>query len=185
MRAWTSVLAAAVILWPAAPAAAQLPERGARSLQLSPGGSSRVGVWKMVSERTNLGVDVGVALGRGGSDDADVEDRTSWSLAVAPSLKRYAEPVGPFAPYLFASVPLGVQRQAFGDSGVQSGWSIGGALAAGLDWFPARGVSLGAHAGLAASHNLFGFDADGGPGVDAESDRFATFGSGLSLHIYF
>lgn len=183
MRAWTSVLAAAVVLWSAAPAAAQLPARGARSLQLSPGGDSRVGVWKMVSERTSVGVDVGVALSREGS--GELEERTSWGLAVAPSLKRYAAPVGPFAPYLFASVPLGVQRQAFGAEGVQRGWSVGGALAAGLDWFPARRVSLGAHAGVLANRDFRSFDGDGGPGDEATYNRFATFGSGLSLHIYF
>jgi hypothetical protein len=81
MRAWTGVLAGLVGLSLAAPAAAQLPEPGARSLRLASGGDTQVGVWKMVSGRTALGLEAGVGLGRESRDD---EDRTSWELTAAP-----------------------------------------------------------------------------------------------------
>lgn len=182
MKAWSSVLAAAAGLWLAAPAAAQLPERGARSLQLSPYGDVQAGMWRMVSERSNLGLDVGVLLARGSDDDSD---RSSAALTVAPSLKRYGAPTGRFAPYLFASVPLGVQRHELDGDADQEGWSVGGSLAAGLDWFPVRGASLGAHAGVHASYSSRALGGGGRPEVEDVGTTFGTFGSGLSLHIYF
>lgn len=186
MKAWASVLVAAAGLWLASPAAAQLPERGARSLRLSPNGDTQVGAWKMVSERASLGLDVGVALSRGGVSGDEDGDRTTLGLTVAPSLKRYGAPLGRFAPYLFGSLPLGLQRAGRGDDADQDGWTVGGALAAGLDWFPVRGVSLGAHAGLQASYMSRSFGgAAGQPDVEDATSIFGTFGSGMGLHIYF
>ncbi|HEX8272586.1 MAG TPA: hypothetical protein VF615_08025 [Longimicrobiaceae bacterium] len=182
MRAWTVVLAGAVGLSLAGPAAAQLPERGARSLRLSSSGDTQVGVWKMVSGRTALGLEAGVALGRESRDD---EDRTTWGLTAAPSFKRYGAPVGPFAPYLFGSVPLGLERVGQPRGTTRTGWVVGGALAAGLDWFPVPRASVGAHAGVEARRESQSFDDGFVDEPGARSTVFRTFGTGLSLHIYF
>jgi len=175
MRAWTSVLAAVAGLSLAAPVAAQLPERGAWSLELSPAGDAQIGVWKMRSERTNLGVDFGLRLDR--TDHAGsgpIGERTFLGLIVAPSIKRYGTPVGPFAPYLFGSVPFGVEQKEIGGS--SAWWMVGGSLAAGLDWFPVRNVSVGGRAGILASYR----DSSAQSVTDV-----GTFSSGLSLHFYF
>ena len=180
------MLAGVVGLSLPATAAAQLPERGARSLQLSPVGDTQVGVWKMVPERANLGVDVAVALTRVGNGGDGGDDLSFVGFTAAPSLKRYGAPLGRFAPYLFASVPLGLQRGELGGDADQDGWTVGGALAAGLDWLPVRGVSLGAHAGVRASYGSSSFGRPAGqPDVEDATTTFGTFGSGLSLHIYF
>lgn len=182
MRAWTVVLAGVVGLSLAAPAAAQLPEQGARSLRLSSSGDTQVGAWKMVSARTGLGLEAGVALGRESRDD---EDGTYWGLTAAPSFKRYGAPVGPFAPYLFGSVPLGLERTGHPTGSTRTGWTVGGALAAGLDWFPVPRASVGAHAGVEVLRESQSFDDGPVSGPGARSTVFGTFGSGLSLHIYF
>ena len=182
MRAWASVLAVVAGLSAAGPAAAQLPERGAWSLQLSPAENPRVGAWRMASERTNLGVAVGVGVTRSEQEGGD--EGTSWSLTVSPPVKRYAPPVGPFPPYLFGSVPLGIQREEFGDDAEGSDCTVGAALAGGLDWFPVRGVSVGGHPGFHVVRNASRSETRF-TDLESTSTVLGTFGSGLTLHIYF
>jgi hypothetical protein len=176
------VLAAGLAL--AAPGTAQVPQAGARSFQLSPHGETRVGGWKMVSDRTSLGLAVGLNVGRTGREDEDEETRTS--VAVAPSLKRYGGAVGPVAPYLFGSLPLSLERSS--TDGVD--WSrrvlrLGGALGVGVDWFPVRGVSLGSHVGVHARREWGRTSFGESPSTEDTYSVAGTFNSGLNLHIYF
>ena len=182
MRSLLNVLVAAAGLWLAAPAAAQLPAVGARSIRLSPTTNTQVGLWRMLAERTNFGVEAGAALQRQEiGDDGDVA--TGLNLTMAPSLKRYGAPAGAFATYLFGSLPLGFHRHGFGDHGDRTELVLGARAGAGLDWFPARSVSVGAHAGIEAFRASR--STSGTPDSEGSTSRVGTFGSGLSLHLYF
>jgi hypothetical protein len=182
MKRWAgvSVLAAGLAL--ASPGTAQVPQAGARSFQLSPYGDTQVGGWKMVSDRTNLGLAVGLEVGRTGGD----VEGSRTSVAVAPSLKRYGDPVGPVAPYLFGSLPLGLERRSADRADVNERvLRLGGALGVGLDWFPVRGVSLGSHVGVNARREWERTSSGEGASSEVTYTVAGTFSSGLNLHIYF
>lgn len=178
---WSMVAAAGLLLAPEA--SAQMPQRGARSLQLSAVGRNEVGLWRMLSERTNVGLGVGIGLARRETEDSAVGEQTAWNVSLVPSLKRYGATVGRFAPYLFASLPLSLAGQSR-DEAEGSGLGIGAAGAVGLDWFPVRNVSVGSHAGLQV--NRQSSEHQSGT-IESESTQtvLGTFSSGFTLHIYF
>lgn len=183
MKAWACVLAAAVGLSLAGPAAAQLPAAGARSLRLATHGQTQVGLWMMRTERTAVGVEAGLSLSRQSMDGSD-ESATEWSVSAAPSLKRYGAAAGPFAPYLFAGLPLEFRRYAI-SSVEHTGLTLGAVAAVGVDWFPASRVALGAHAGLRAQRDSWTLGSDGAAYADGSNSHAGTFASGLSLHLFF
>lgn len=181
MRAWAGVAVLAAGLSMATGAAAQLPQPGARSLRVSAGGSNSIGVWRMRSERTNLGLNLGLSAGRRAYGETG---ETYQGLSLEPAVKRYSSPTRSFAPFVYGSV-LGSYEHRRAQNLTQHTFGVGGQGAVGMDWFPVRNVSVGGQVGVQATYSRTHADPDSGhfPGY---STLFAqSLNSGLVLHLYF
>lgn len=209
MRFWAGAACAAALL--AAPLAAQEEterpnalREGAHSLSftLPQGGGGMLGVWRMVSPRTNLGVGVGVQAQRSETehDGGEVEvDR--WELALELAARRYVSTARAVAPFLEVGVFGAVARVRAGQEQLEEASSTQGGLGAGagVEWFPARSVSVGGSTGarLLYRRSRLGPEveapapADGGPtvmhgGEARQTDLVLhTFTSQLAFRIYF
>lgn len=176
-------------------------QKGARSLSLgSPlsGGSGELGAWKMVGDRTNLGLGLGVYVldTDAGVDGPDgerelSETRTAFTLSV--NGRRYLGEPRLVTPFVFGGVTAGIVRierkeTGFNDQGSR-GFETGARAGFGVEWFPLRNVSLAGHTGL--SVNRSSTDGDytlpDGEEVDAEASSLSvnSFTSGVSLQIWF
>lgn len=162
-----------------------MPGRGRTSLALSAfGNGGSIGYWTMISDRTNLGVRVGLSLG--GTDFDGGETGIGLSISAGPALKRYLRgSARPVAPFLYGGL-----NASWGEEEMQGGEVRRGGAGLeggfGVDWFPAPQVSIGGYTGarLAYSHQAFEFDA---PTDRSTQDAWTlgTFTSGVVLHIYF
>lgn len=193
------------------PARAQQPDsvsnglvRGAYSLSFgvpqfgAGGGTGTFGFWRMVSGRTNLGLNASVqtAHARREIDNDTLPDRESveslFSVAAGPAIRRYLAPAERLGPFLYGSVQAGYtsQRQrADGNYLVRMyGVTLGGEAGVGLEWFPTRDVSFSGHTGVRAGVSSVSGEFDQGFDEGEFDDRnfFAgTFTAGLSINLYF
>lgn len=204
------VVVLALLALGAAPARAQQPDsvatglvRGAYSLSFavpqfgSGGGTGTFGFWRMVSGRTNLGLNVSLhtAHGRREIDHDTLPDRESvesvFSVFAGPALRRYLAPAERLGPFLYGSVQAGYthQRQrADGNYHVRTnGVSLGGEAGVGLEWFPTRDVSFSGHTGVRAGVSSFTgeFDQIDEGEFDDRNFSAGTFTAGLSINLYF
>jgi hypothetical protein len=162
-----------------------------------PGGSPELGAglgaWRMVSARTNLGVELDAYFER-----ADLEDpagrereRETARAALAVAARRYLDRSRAVAPFLTGRAGAGVFREAVGGDDVAAavvarGWGADVRGGAGVEWFPARSVSVSGSTGVGV-----GFDrtrSRGGPEPgDAVSTAWSvgTFTTELGFRIYF
>ena len=147
--------------------------RGEHSIVLDINGGPQIGFWARASDRTDLGLDLGVnGLLRG--------ETTHLSVMATPAIKRYLTSTGPLAPYLYFGVPLNYTRQDNDNVGapddVQHGFGVGGRAAFGLEWFPVRQVSIGGHVGLQANFQHWNNDSD-------DTLQLGTVSSGARVHL--
>ncbi|HLV75962.1 MAG TPA: hypothetical protein VKY91_24510 [Vulgatibacteraceae bacterium] len=178
---------------------------GARSLSFSLTGSGGVtfGVWRMRSERTNMGWEIGVQ-GAWTSADQEYDDgrageqsRTNLSISVGPSFRRYIEIARPVVPFVHTGVGVRYSYRRVDTvlprdptdpdpETVERGRSGGlfGSLGLGLEWFPVERFSVSAYTGV-------GLVAEYGRGDRPGSESSAwsvgldTFTTGVLLRIYF
>lgn len=185
----TAVLAAALVVAPAVQAQETTagPERGRHSISIAAQGDVGVGVWTRLSDRTDLGLNLALNYNRFGIED---DDQTTRNLRVEPAFKHYLYAHDGFAPYAFGSffASTGKQTQAGdGEETITVSERLAGVSAAvGIDWFPARRLSIGGHVGLAggvqdlAAQNS-AFDAE----LEGDGWFVSTFNSGVVVHLYF
>jgi hypothetical protein len=154
------------------------------------GGGAGLGFWRMLSDRTNLGVKVhleydyaeAVTPGPGHSVE---EFRTGLGLET----KRYLVTTRAVAPFLHGRVGAGYVRseRTFPEPASTSrGWSVDAGAGVGLEWFPARSVSVAGSTGVAVSRDRSRVPA-GPDGEESRSTYFSagTVTTGLGFQIYF
>jgi hypothetical protein len=162
-------------------------QRPARSIALTVGESVVIGYWMRMSERADLGLEIGGGINRVNEDDRAFRQT---SVAVGPGLKWYMATSGPLAPYAYGSIQAGYTRdEREPDSFDTTRYSLDGRGGIGLDWIPARGVSVGGHVGIGAGYFSGSREIPSVPGTSDEYDFdgwFArTFASGIRVHLYF
>lgn len=154
---------------------------------LPEGGGSAIGVWKMISSRTNLGVNLGIGhqfdLRTSGPDSARRESGgTFWRFSIEPTIKRYLilrESVSPFV--------LGALKGSYGwiDYGNHEEFSRSATLSAGLgvDWSPLRAMSIGASTGIEWTESMTSVNDYEAPKFRVSEFNTAT--TALILQLYF
>jgi hypothetical protein len=192
MRRLTGAALAAAGLLLATGAAAQDTnglERPGTSIEVGAGGDYVVGVWRRLSPRTSLGLEVG-AYSRSYDyrfDDPEGEREIDERLVtVGPALKVYTGPGGAFLPYGYASAfaQFGSTRYqpVEGEAQETDLCGFGGQLGLGVDWFPVQRVSIGGHVGVEGfSSSREGASFNG----EEEFTGFGTFNSGIRVQLYF
>lgn len=157
-------------------------------------GSGSFGGWKMVGERTNLGLLVGIHVyDREQATSASEYDYDQKSSAVSLGLhaRRYVGTIRDVTPFLAAGIDAHAGRSTNrqGSTSVEGQWYGASALGGvGVEWFPVRRISVAGHTG--AQVRVFksddGVQTDTGPrGGNQRTLDFDTFTSRLSLQIYF
>lgn len=193
MRSWIALFAVTATLGITSPAIAQevrAAERRARSVSVGVNDGVEFGYWNRISRRADVGLNLGFSVETLGDDTGDQKLRT---FSLEPALKLYAAPDGAFLPYGYASVFGSYGRlSATGTGGGNDGSATvrndqreyGASLGLGLDWFPARRISLGAHVGVAGGYRSQELS---GPFDDQKQDGvfLNTLSSGLRVHLYF
>jgi hypothetical protein len=154
------------------------------------GGGAGLGFWRMLSDRTNLGVKLDLEYDyaesvTSGPDQAVEEFRTGLGLET----KRYLVTTRAVAPFLHGRVGAAYFRseRTFPEPAVTSrGWSADAGAGVGLEWFPARSVSVAGSTGLGVSRTRSRVPA-GPDGEESRSRYFSvgTFTTGLGFQIYF
>lgn len=169
--------------------------KGAWSLSFtSPGSSERaeLGAWRMVSDRTNLGVTVGFARTSREREQEDPDatfEETGTELQLGLAARRYLSQLRSASPYLqgrlFGSLSTVDHEGDLEDRA--EGRSLGGELALGAEWFPVRQLSVSGHTGLRVVGSWFEQEATDplGQRVETTASTIASFTSALSLSIYF
>jgi opacity protein-like surface antigen len=161
-------------------------------LPIAVGGSSRLGAWKMVGARTNLGVSLEVQTrDADGRRDSATANEQYHAVELGVEARRYLSPADEVTPFATAGVFGFIGRRAQEAGATRGETSYRGAAVhagAGVEWFPVRRVSLAGHTGvrlnvydgeITARHNDVETE-----GEDSAID-FTTFTSRLSLQIYF
>ena len=154
------------------------------------GGGAGLGFWRMLSDRTNLGVKVELEYDYAeavtpGPDQAVEEFRTGLGLET----KRYLVTTRAVAPFLHGRVGAGYFRsdRTFPEpANTSRGWSVDAGAGVGLEWFPARSVSVAGSTGVAVSRDRSRVPA--GPDGEESRTRYFSVGtvtSGLGFQIYF
>lgn len=159
--------------------------KGRRSIAFSlpDGGGGRLGVWKMVSARSNLGMNLRIEHEMEkhtiGPDSMRHEDGYSyWDIGLGPSLKRYLFLRETVSPFLLGDLEVSY-RWAKGT------YERGADLTAGLgaDWTPLDWISIGGATGFTWHESMRRYS---GYGARKDSDsRFDTMTSRLTMHLYF
>ena len=152
-----------------------------------------LGAWRMVSARTNLGVEVDAYFERAELEDpaGRERERETARAALSVAARRYLDRSRAVAPFLTTRAGAGLFRDAIGGDDtagtvVARGWGADVRGGAGVEWFPARSVSVSGSTGVG-----IGFDRSrsrGGPEPgEAESTTFSvgTFTTELGFRIYF
>jgi hypothetical protein len=159
------------------------------------GGGERgeFGVWEMVGARTNLGLTLGVSVvgaeAEGSSGDATVAE-TDVDLGI--TVKRYVMEPREVTPFLLGSAAIGGSyERREGQQYEESSRGVNAMLRAGVgvEWFPARRVSLSGHTGFGLFAGRIDIDQEFPDGTtrDGETSQMyvQSFTSALSLHIWF
>ena len=158
--------------------------RWSLAFSLPDGGGGEFGVWKMVSGRSNLGVNLDIVhvmqKRTVGPDSMRSEIGFSvWRVSLGPSIKRYLVVREKVSPFLLASLQGLYGRES--DHTNTRGWTLKAGL--GADWTPLESISIGASTGFAWTESMTRYAAPGAP-KDSES-FFDTMTTSLTLHLYF
>jgi hypothetical protein len=181
LRALTAAVAAGLAC--ASPAGAQEEagenalRRGASSVMASVAPNVEVGFWSMLSGRTSVGLVGSVQSAESVSGSSTQEIRL---LSLSPQVKRYWTTTGPVLPYAHGS--LAVSGTEFGSA--QQSRSYGASAAVGLDWFPARRISIGGHSGVALSRSVVRSHDAQGEETEASGWSLRTFTTAIRVHLY-
>jgi hypothetical protein len=181
----TLCLSIAVIAHAADEGESRAIARGRWSLAFSlpDGGGGELGVWKMVSHRTNLGVNLAVdhAMEKFtyGPDSDRVENgHWFWSIAMGPSINRYLALNRTVSPYLLGSLTgtyrwdgVSYQRSATLRAGI------------GADWTPLESIAIGAATGIEWTEAMRSESRPEAP--KASSSLFDTMSTALTLRLFF
>ncbi|TMQ61648.1 MAG: hypothetical protein E6K77_09775 [Candidatus Eisenbacteria bacterium] len=187
------------LVWIAGPARAEeaasraiAKGRWSIAISLPDGGGGSMGLWRMVSDRSNLGATIGVAHTRetitDGPDTARVGMATQfWSVSLEPSIKRYLALREAVSPYLFGGL-----KGSYG-------WSNGGGfyfsnsnrftrsatlrVGLGADWTPLEAISIGAATGILWTESMTSYSEPGAP--KRSESQFDTMTTSLTMHLYF
>ncbi len=148
------------------------------SFNLPDGGGTGLGVRKMVSDRTNFGVDLTLDVDRRELENGAVSDeRTSWIVGVNPDLRLYRSARGPVVPFIEVEA-----RVQYGESNEDvSSFGAGAGLGLGVEWFPLDRMSISGSTGLDVDYTRA--DAPSDTSSNRTSVRF--FRSELTLNLYF
>jgi len=213
MRHLTTLVAFAGVLALAGSAAAQTPDsiealtpgRRALSFNLPNGGGAGLGIWRMVAPDRARGFFVNFSAGYnhsastppGGTEQSG--NSLHLAASVGPQVRRYLARRAPVAPYVQSGLSLGIgyQRQtlepsqAGGASDESHSWSgnAGASVAAGVEWFPLRRVSLAGQTGVDVSGGYSRYSGTTGGVSEGHGSSWSiglgTFVSSLMLQIYF
>lgn len=209
MRPWVSAGFLVCALSSAAALEAQVPDTavsplapGVQSLSFqldySGGGTGTFGYWRMRSERTNLGWEIGLG-GRHGwvssepNNGLDAEQSsTGIFVQVGPRLRRYVNPGARVVPFVQTGVSAGYgyQRSRTDVEGVREEQvhhghraRLSGSVGLGAEWFPASRVSVSGYTGLNTAAEYTTSDDPSGSHTRWEVDA-GTFTTGLAFRIY-
>lgn len=153
-------------------------------------GTGEAGIWKMVDERTNVGLTVGLQFGQGTIErDGDEVDSDGRSLKLGLAVRRYANPLARVTPFVTGTV------FAFGqDTEVETEnntftlqqYGVGAGAGLGVEWFPVRQVSISGNTGLSFAYSRNETENEGSEET-AKGRGFGigTYTTGISLQIYF
>lgn len=193
-----TLLAALACALSAAPALAQQAQdtttqdelAGRTSISFGLNGGGEIGLWRQLSPRTRLGIEVGTGILR--SQDDDNDQRTD-NISIQPSVMLFGGVPGTVRPYTIVGMHLQQysQRSEQEDPEIRAESRIRSAgvrAGAGLEWRPASRVAIGGHVGLAASFSRQTLEYESPTTADedsADSWTFGTFSSGVSLHLFF
>jgi len=170
--------------------AARTIEKGRWSLAFSlpDGGGAQFGVWKMVSGRSNVGINLGVdhlyEEETWGPDSArsGYAQAYFWTFSLQPSIKRYLFLRERVSPFVSAAL-----QGSYGwrNSGRVKVFTKSATLSAGLgaDWTPLRDVSIGASTGLEWTEGMS--SANDFLATKEKTSIFDTHTGSLTLHLYF
>jgi hypothetical protein len=156
------------------------------------GDPSSLGGWKMVGERTNLGVSVGIHTRNTESrSDSSGRDEITTGLMLGVEARRYVSPAREITPFATGGVFAFLSRfkQDYGaGEGEQHVYGAGVSAGAGVEWFPVRRISLAGHTGVRLNVHRGESSTDHGGGQRRGEERgwdLSTFTTALSLQIYF
>jgi len=157
------------------------------AFSLPEGGGAQFGVWKMISDRSNLGVNLGIDHRfdeeTWGPDSARSRaGNLFWTFSLQPSLKRYMFVRDPVSPFLALALK---GSYGWNESGPYRRFTRSATLSAGLgaDWAPLRDVTIGGSAGLEWTEGMSQRND-----FEATKDKSSVFGTktgSLTLHLYF
>jgi hypothetical protein len=176
-------LGLALTLSVAGVAAAQSPtslEAGARSISFAlPGDAAgtNFGLWTMLSDQLNLGINVGLRLANSKIDGTTATKTTG--ISIGPAIRYYTGALGPVAPFLYGGAEFGYSKQNVPttDGSIKN---FGLSTGLGAEWFPVRSISVGGFTGLRLGH---GSNSTGA--VSNSTFIINTVTSGLSIQLYF
>jgi hypothetical protein len=178
--AWAAALLSAFSHTALAQEEPGVADRGGHSILVGWGSSGSIGYWRRLSDRTDLGFEVGVSL-------SDNDDTYSRALSLRPGIKRYlSSPDADVAPYIFVGLAAQWGRVDSGGAFDLSTRALGALGAVGVDWFPVQRVSIGGHLGI---QGLLTRQERSGlsPLPDEELSGYdvATYSSGVRVSFYF
>jgi hypothetical protein len=182
----TTLLAAAAL-----PVAAQdtAPDQDGpdkrNSISFSPGGTNSIGLWRDLSPRIRVGLEVGGGAGHGESDQNSSD---AYNVVVGPSVKLFSGE-GAVRPYTTVGVYLQRYWEEFGNEDAETHTSsqtnLGAEAGLGLEWRPAARVTLGAHAGIQAYHAHYEAEDSNENSSEQEGWNVGTFSSAITLNLFF
>jgi len=176
-----AVLSAA-LLAPRAAAGQDAPERST-SLSLRPFGQPAIGLWHMVSPRTEIGIEAGAAVGS--ETDADDIEHKHRSFTLAPGVKLYGAGSGDLRPYGFVGAIFNAQRREVGAFGEISTGGLGASAGMGLEWSPVARVRVGGHAGVQAAVAFSERRVEDEVFDETEFRQVSTYTTGLTVYYSF
>ncbi len=162
--------------------------RWSLAFSLPNGGGGQFGVWKMVSGRSNLGVNLGIGHDRETHTDGPDTLRSgrvlqSWTFSFEPNLECYLSLKRDVSPFVFAA--LKGSYGWFEDGAFFKAHTRSATLRVGLgaEWTPLESISIGGSTGIAWTESMTSYSEYGAP-KDSDSS-FNTLASALTLHLYF
>ena len=170
------------------------------SFNVTGDGTGSFGYWRMRSERTNVGLEIGFggeqtwSTFNAESGNESDQSTTRVAVSVGPRFRRYTDVGQRVSPFVQtgASVGFGYQRSEHspgsggGGEVVQSGHSVelNGSLGIGAEWFPLSRVSLSGYTGVNAGA-AYATSKTSHSSANGWRLRAGTFTTGLSFRIYF
>jgi hypothetical protein len=161
--------------------------RWSLAFSLPDGGGSQLGVWRRVSGRSNLGLNLGIDHSRetdtiGPDSSRQGEVNQFWTFSIEPSLERYLVLQRDVSPYVFAAL-----QGSYGwtESSFQKSYSRSATLSFGLgaDWTPLESISIGAATGIRWRESMRSESAPDAP--KQGQSQFGSVATSLQLHLYF